>query len=104
MSLVMVEQYPHGGFKVEVDGREMQEVRDIVIRIPVDGVATLATEVNVTRDFTFIGGAQVHVVAHVFPGWRLVEQDLGGGLRWWRAEVDDGAPPVRRAIDVGGVR
>lgn len=72
-----------GGVKTEVNGAEMQEVRDIVLRCPVDGLATLQLEQFIAPDL------DVSLFGRVEPTVVLVDDSL-------ELEVTHPAPGVTR--------
>lgn len=61
MNNIRLTNYPLRGVKTEINGIEMQEVRDIQLTCPVDGVTTLRLEQNVGPDL------DVTVNGHVQP-------------------------------------
>lgn len=91
MAWVKLSPYPNGwGTKTEIDNVELPDVRDISLHFSVDGIATLTTEVIVTRPFTWEGNADVHIHLTVPDGFVLVEEtDSTGRKKYWACHPDD---------------
>ena len=84
MSVVKVTHpgYPHGGTKVELDGREVQECTGIQLSFPVDGKAEAHIGVNVELDangqFLLEAPMDVHLHLHVQEGCRVLDVTTHG--------------------------
>jgi acetyltransferase-like isoleucine patch superfamily enzyme len=58
-----------------MDDQELQDVRDIELRFPVDGVVECHVEVLATEGVVIEAGAAVHFHVHLTPDHELVEHE-----------------------------
>lgn len=74
------------GTRVFVDGRELEELSDISLHFPVDGVVALCVRQNVTEQFVYEGNASLIVTPVVLPGFELVATPQPDGSWRYHAE------------------
>ncbi len=75
------------GTRLLVDGQEIDEVREITVSIPLDGLLTVRTEVNVSGAFHFESGADLHVTVVTHPGFVVIAEPMPDGTTRYRAEL-----------------
>lgn len=74
------------GTRLRVDGRDIPDVREIVLRAALDAALTVRAEVLVTNDFHFEGEAALQVTVVAAPGYTVVEETRSDGTKAYRAE------------------
>lgn len=81
---------PYGGHhhRIFVDDKELEEVTDIQVAIPLDDVPRVQVELNIGPGFEFTAAdARVNVHAVVLPGYQLIEEARPDGVKvYWCAE------------------
>lgn len=61
------------GTRIFLEDHELQEVCDIAVSFPVDGLAKVDVTCNLDKNFQWEGPAEVHVHLHLPEGTRLVD-------------------------------
>ncbi len=74
------------GTRLLVDGREIDEVRSLVIRANLDAALTVEAEMFITEHFQFEGAADLHVTVVTEPGFVVVKEAAADGTTRYRAE------------------
>lgn len=78
--------YPHGGTKIELDGREVRSCTGIQLNFPVDGVAEahvgMVVELDEKGEFRFEGPMDAHLHLHVPEGCTLLDVSTHDGRQW----------------------
>ena len=106
MPKVKIEQFAHDakygiagyGCRIWVDDKELQEVSDIKVDIPVDGILQVSVRMNVTESLIIqADNALLKVELVVPPGYILTESLGADGAKRYRAEqpVVYGKPPLK---------
>ena len=75
------------GSTIQVDGRELLDVRSIDLRIALDEIPTAIVEVIATEKLSFEGEAALHVVIVAQPGFEVVAAREPDGTVRYRCEA-----------------
>lgn len=62
-----------GGLAIEVDGLPLEEITDVKLHFPVDGLARADVQLHLTNEFKFEGQMDLHLHLHLAEGDMIEE-------------------------------